>query len=64
MYGAPNGQLQQMNIDANNLTAELQNLEKYKLYAIRVTAFTVVGEGPPSHPIVVRSSEGGKANHN
>ncbi|KAL9958573.1 hypothetical protein ACROYT_G035603 [Oculina patagonica] len=58
MYGAQNSNLQQMTVTANNLTAELQNLEMYKLYAIQVAAFTVVGEGPPSQPIVVRSQEG------
>lgn len=59
-YGAQNGNQKQMTVKANNLSAELQNLETYKLYAIHVAAFTIVGEGPPSHPIVVRSQEGGK----
>lgn len=59
-YGAQNGNLTQIQVNANNLSAELQNLETYKLYAIHVAAFTTIGKGPPSHPIVVRSQEGGK----
>ncbi|KAJ7382731.1 hypothetical protein OS493_033016 [Desmophyllum pertusum] len=57
MYGAQNSKLQQMTVNAYNLSAALPNLEKYMLYVIAVTAFTSVGQGPPSPAIVVRSQE-------
>ena len=61
MYEVQNsGHLQNMTVNAFNLTAELQKIQKGRLYDIKVAAFNSVGEGPPSSTIVVRSREGGK----
>lgn len=63
MYAAQNGGTQQeMRVNAFNLSTELQNLQKFKLYDIKVAAFNIAGEGPPSPVIVVRSQDGGKSN--
>lgn len=53
---------QNMTVNAFNLTAELQNIQKGKVYDIKVVAFNSVGEGPSSPTIMVRSPEGGKRN--
>ena len=49
-----------MNVSAFNLSAELQNVQKGRLYEVTVSAFNSVGEGPPSPPVVLRSPDGGK----
>ena len=60
-YVAQNGGTQQsMIVNASSLSAELQNLRQFMLYAINVAAFNTAGKGPPSQPVVVRSPEGGK----
>lgn len=63
MYEAQNsGHPQEMNMSAFNLSVELQNVQRGRLYEIKVAAFNSVGEGPPSPLIVLRSPDGGKRN--
>uniref|UniRef100_A0A3B3U2D7 Protein sidekick-1-like n=1 Tax=Poecilia latipinna TaxID=48699 RepID=A0A3B3U2D7_9TELE len=40
-----------------NLTLLLGSLQKYKMYALQVLAFTQVGDGPPSSPVLLRTKE-------
>ncbi|XP_027874470.1 protein sidekick-1-like isoform X1 [Xiphophorus couchianus] len=40
-----------------NLTLLLGTLQKYKMYALQVLAFTQVGDGPPSSPVLLRTKE-------
>ena len=61
MYEEQNsGNPQEMSVSAFNLTAELQNIQRGRLYEVKVTAFNSVGEGPPSPLVVIRTADGGK----
>ena len=61
MYEAQNSRsLQEMIVSAFNLLAELQNIQRGRLYEVKVAAFNSVGEGPPSPLIALRSPDGGK----
>ena len=63
MYEAQNsGNPQEMNVSTFNLSAVLQNVQRGRLYEIKVAAFNNIGEGPPSPLIVLRSPDGGKRN--
>ena len=61
MYEEQNsGNPQEMSVSAFNLSAELQNIQRGRLYEVTVTAFNSAGEGPPSPLVVLRSADGGK----
>ena len=63
MYEAQNSNNPlEMSVSAFNLSAELQNLQRGRLYEVKVAAFNSVGEGPPSPLVVLRSPEGGEEN--
>lgn len=38
----------------------LGGLQKYGVYALQVLAFTQMGDGPPSSPILLRTKEDGR----
>lgn len=43
-----------------NLTLFLGSLQKYTMYALQVLAFTRIGDGPPSSPVLLRTKEDGR----
>ncbi|MEQ2314120.1 hypothetical protein AMECASPLE_008869 [Ameca splendens] len=42
-----------------NLTLLLGSLQKYTMYALQVLAYTRIGDGPPSSPLLLRTKEDG-----
>lgn len=38
----------------------LGGLQKYTMYSLQVLAFTQMGDGPPSNPILLRTKEDGR----
>ena len=63
MYEAQNSNYpQEMSASAFNLSAELQNVQRGRLYEVKVAAFNSVGQGPASPLVVLRSPEGGEEN--
>ena len=47
-------------VDGSVRQRELPNLKEYVNYKITVFAFTAIGSGPPSHPIVVTTDQDSK----
>ena len=45
---------------AGSTSTVIQGLLKFTNYRIQVSGFTVKGDGPPSHAVVVRTDEDGK----
>lgn len=43
-----------------NLTVLLGALQKYTVYVLQVLAFTRIGDGPLSNPVLLRTKEDGK----
>lgn len=50
----------QKTVSTYNLSVVLHDLEINTLYSITVAAYTRVGQGPSSQPVVVRTKEDGK----
>ncbi|XP_038141195.1 protein sidekick-1-like isoform X2 [Cyprinodon tularosa] len=40
-----------------NITLLLRSLQKYTMYALQVLAYTRIGDGPPSSPVLLRTKE-------
>uniref|UniRef100_A0A3Q2E7L1 Sidekick cell adhesion molecule 1b n=1 Tax=Cyprinodon variegatus TaxID=28743 RepID=A0A3Q2E7L1_CYPVA len=40
-----------------NITLLLRSLQKYTMYALQVLAYTRIGDGPPSTPVLLRTKE-------
>ncbi|XP_022790788.1 protein sidekick-2-like, partial [Stylophora pistillata] len=59
VYGTQGGLQQNVTVNVTTLSVVLGNLHTYTLYDIHVAAFTVIGGGPLSDAITVRSQEGG-----
>ena len=55
-----NGSPMQKTVSTYNLSVVLHDLEINTLYSITVAAYTRVGQGPSSQPVVVRTKEDGK----
>ena len=55
-----NGNPMQKTVSTCNLSVVLDDLEINTLYSITVAAYTRVGQGPSSQPVVVRTKEDGK----
>ena len=55
-----NGNPMQKTVSTYNLSVVLDDLEINTLYSITVAAYTRVGEGPSSQPVVVRTKKDGK----
>ena len=51
-----NGNPMQKTVSTCNLSVVLRDLEINTLYSITVAAYTRVGEGPSSQPVVVRTN--------
>lgn len=43
-----------------NLLLLLKDLKKYTMYVLQVLAYTQMGDGPPSNPILLRTKEDGR----
>ena len=50
----------QKTVSTCNLSVVLHDLEINTLYSITVAAYTKVGQGPSSQPVVVQTKEDGK----
>ena len=50
----------QKTVSTCNLSVVLHDLEINTLYSITVAAYTRVGQGPSSQPVVVRAKDDGK----
>ena len=50
----------QKTVSTCNLSVVLHDLEINTLYSITVAAYTRVGQGPSSQPVVVRTKDDGK----
>ena len=50
----------QKTVNTCNLSVVLHDLEMYTLYSITLAAYTRVGQGPSSQPVVVQTKEDGK----
>ena len=55
-----NGNPMQKTVSTYNLSVVLDDLEINTLYSITVAAYTRVGQGPSSQPVVVQTKEDGK----
>ena len=66
--GLPNGVNHTVNVSAGNererTTTTLSDLNQFTNYSIRVLAFTVKGDGPPSPVATVRTEEDSKLHNN
>lgn len=64
MYYTENPQLQMQSWDSqmvdNNQLTTISDLKPHTIYTIRVQAFTSVGPGPLSAPVLVKTQQGGQ----
>ena len=51
-----------LNVSGSNMSVVLTELEKYYNYSISVRAFTKIGAGPYSDPVIVQTLQDSKCN--
>ena len=56
----PEGHSNSKTVDFPGRQVTLMGLREFVNYSITVSASTVIGLGPASYPIIVRTGEGGK----
>lgn len=56
----PEGHSNSTTVDFPGRQVTLMGLREFVNYSITVSASTVIGPGPASYPIIVRTGEGGK----